>query len=58
MAQMSLASLGEGHLLKHPLRVHYSIRGSGRGVQAASSPEARRFVMEMFPRATVTGVRR
>ena len=41
-------------------RVHYSIRGSGRDitVQAESSAEARRMVMEMFPGAVVTGVRR
>lgn len=39
-------------------RVHYSIRGSGRDitVQAESSPEARRTVMDMFPGAVVTGV--
>jgi hypothetical protein len=40
-------------------RVHYSIPGSGRDitVQAESSAEARRTVMEMFgPRAVVTGV--
>ncbi len=32
-------------------RVHYSIRGSGRDVtvQAESSAEARRTVMDMFP---------
>jgi hypothetical protein len=41
-------------------RVHYSIRGSGRDitVQAESSSEARRTVMEMFPVAVVTGVHR
>jgi hypothetical protein len=41
-------------------RVHYSIRGSGRDitVQADSSPEARRTVMEIFPGAAVTGVHR
>ena len=40
------------------LRVHYSVRGSGRDitVQAESSAEARRTVMEMFPGAVVTGV--
>jgi hypothetical protein len=39
-------------------RVHYSIRGSGRDVtvQAESSAEARRTVMDMFPGAVVTGV--
>ena len=41
-------------------RVHYSIHGSGRDVtvQAESSSEARRVVMDMFPGAVVTGVRR
>jgi hypothetical protein len=41
-------------------RVHYSIRGSGRDitVQAESSSEARRVVMDLFPGAVVTGVRR
>jgi hypothetical protein len=41
-------------------RVHYSIRGSGRDitVQAESSAEARRTVMEMLPGAVVTGVSR
>ena len=41
-------------------RVHYGIRGSGRAitVQAESSAEARRVVMEMFPGAIVTGVHR
>ncbi len=40
-------------------RVHYSIRGSGRDitVQAESSSEARRTVMEMFGKScVVTGV--
>ena len=42
-------------------RVHYSIRGSGRDitVQAESSAEARRTVMEMFGKnCVVTGVHR
>ena len=41
-------------------RVHYSVRGSGRNitVQAESSAEARRTVMEMIPGAVVTGVHR
>ena len=41
-------------------RVHYSIRGSGRDitVQAESSAEARRTVMDMFPGTVVTGVSR
>ena len=49
-----------GSALADSYRVHYSIRGSGRDitVQAESSPEARRTVMEMFPGAVVTGVSR
>ena len=41
-------------------RVHYSIRGSGRDitVQAESSAEARRTVMDMSPGAMVTGISR
>jgi hypothetical protein len=41
-------------------RVHYSIRGSGRDitVQAESSAEARRTVMDMFPGSVVTGAHR
>jgi hypothetical protein len=41
-------------------RAHYSIRGSGRDVtvQAESSSEARRTIMDMFPGAVVTGVHR
>jgi hypothetical protein len=41
-------------------RVHYSVHGSGRDitVQAESSQEARRTVMEMFPNAVMTGVHR
>jgi hypothetical protein len=39
-------------------RVHYSMRGSGRDVtvQAESSAEARRTVMDIFPGAVVTAV--
>ena len=39
-------------------RVHYNVRGSGRDVtvQAESSAEALRMVMEMFPGAVVTSV--
>ena len=42
-----------GSVLAGSFRVHYSIRGSGRdiAVQAESSAEARRTVMEMFPGA-------
>ena len=47
-----------GSVMAGSFRVHYSIRGSGRDitVQAESSAEARRTVMEMFPGAVVTGV--
>ena len=42
-----------GSALADTFRVHYSIRGSGRDitVQAESSAEARRTVMDMFPGA-------
>lgn len=41
-------------------RVHYNVRGSGRDitVQAQSSSEARRTVMDIIPGAVVTGVHR
>jgi hypothetical protein len=41
-------------------RVHYSIKGSGHDItlQAESSAEARRVVMDMFPGAAVPGVSR
>jgi hypothetical protein len=56
---MALLLLG-GSAWADSYRVHYSIRGSGRDitVQAESSAEARRVVMEMFPGAVVTGVSR
>jgi hypothetical protein len=49
-----------GSVFADTFRVHYSIRGSGRDVtvQAQSSSEARRTVMEIFRGAVVTGVRR
>jgi hypothetical protein len=49
-----------GTTVADTFRVHYSIRGSGRDitVQAESSSEARRTVMDMFPGAVVTGVHR
>ena len=49
-----------GSALADSYRVHYSIRGSGRDitVQAESSAEARRTVMDMFPGEVVTGVHR
>jgi hypothetical protein len=41
-------------------RVHYNLRGSGRDitVQAESSAEARRTLMDLIPAAVVTGVHR
>jgi hypothetical protein len=41
-------------------RVHYNVRGSGRDitVQAESSAEARRTVMDLIPGVVVTGVHR
>jgi hypothetical protein len=49
-----------GSVFAGTFRVHYSIRGSGRDitVQAESSAEARRTVMDIFPGAVVTGVHR
>jgi hypothetical protein len=49
-----------GSTLADTFRVHYSIRGSGRDitVQAESSAEARRTVMDMFPGVVVTGAHR
>jgi hypothetical protein len=49
-----------GAVLADTYRVHYSVRGSGRDitVQAESSAEARRTVMDMFPGAVVTGAHR
>jgi hypothetical protein len=65
-SKLASATSGEklligGKVLAGSFRVHYSIRGSGRDVtvQAESSAEARRTVMEMFgPHAVVTGVHR
>jgi hypothetical protein len=49
-----------GSAFADAFRVHYSIRGAGRDitVQAESSAEARRTVMEMIPGAVVTGIHR
>ena len=50
-----------GNALADTFRVSYSLRGSGRKitVQAESSSEARRTVMDMFgPHCVVTGVHR
>ena len=56
---LALATLA-GSAFAGSYRVHYSVRGSGRDitVQAESSAEARRTVMDMFPGAVVTGVHR
>jgi len=55
-----LAGAFAGSALADSFRVHYSIRGAGRDVtvQAESSAEARRTVMDMFPGAVVTGAHR
>ncbi len=55
---LSIALLIAGDAISATFRVHYSIRGSGRDitVQAESSSEARRVVMDMFLGAVVTGV--
>jgi hypothetical protein len=49
-----------GNAFAGSYRVHYNVRGSGRDitVQAESSAEARRTVMDMIPNAVVTGVHR
>jgi hypothetical protein len=49
-----------GSALAGSYRVHYNVHGSGRdiSVQAESSAEARRTVMDMFPGSVVTGVHR
>jgi hypothetical protein len=57
---ISIALLLAGSAFAGTFRVHYSIRGSGRDitVQAESSSEARRVVMDLFPGAVVTGAYR
>ena len=59
LALAALLLLG-GNAFAGSYRVHFNVRGSGRDVtvQAESSAEARRTVMEMFPGAVVTGVHR
>ena len=48
-----------GGALAGTFRVHYNVRaGRDVTVQAESSAEARRTVMEMFPGCVVTGVSR
>jgi hypothetical protein len=49
-----------GPALAGTFRMHYNIRGSGHAitVQAESSTEARRVVMQIIPGATVTGAHR
>ena len=53
---IALASLA-GSAFAGSFRVTYSIHGSGKRitVQAESTQEARRTVMDMFPGAVVTG---
>jgi hypothetical protein len=64
MRKLTLALAGLlllcGSVLADSYRAHYAIARSGRDitVQAKSSAEARRTVMDMFPGAVVTGVHR
>jgi hypothetical protein len=53
----TLLLLAGGSALAASYRVHYILRGSGRDVtvQAQSTPEARRVVMDMFHDAVVAG---
>jgi len=55
-----LAAMTSAAAWADTFRVHYNVRGAGRDitVQAESSAEARRTVMDMIPGAVVTGVRR
>jgi hypothetical protein len=60
IATFTIALLVLSNAWAGTFRVHYSLRGSGRDItiQADSSSEARRTVMDMFPGAVVPGVRR
>lgn len=57
---IALALFLGGSAFAGTFRVHYNVRGSGRDitVQADSSAEARKTVMDMIPKAVVTGVHR
>ena len=54
---LTIALLLAGSAFADPYRVTYTLRGSGKKitVEAQSSAEARRTVMDMFPGAVVTG---
>ena len=54
---ISIALLLAGSALADTYRVSYTLRGSGKKItiQAESSSEARRVVMDMFPGCYVTG---
>ena len=54
---ISIALLLAGSALADTYRVSYTLRGSGKRItiQAESSSEARRVVMDMFPGCYVTG---
>ena len=54
---ISIALLLAGSALADTFRVSYTLRGSGKKItiQAESSSEARRVVMDMFPGCYVTG---
>jgi hypothetical protein len=60
MLTLTALLLLAGSAFADSYRVHYSIRGSGRDitVQAESSAEARRVVMQIIPGAVVTGAHR
>ena len=60
IVSISIALLIASSAFADSFRVHYNVRGSGRDitVQAESSSEARRVVMDMIPGAVVTSVHR
>ena len=60
LSVLTVLLLFAGSVMADLYRVHYSVRGSGRDitVQAESSSEARRTVMDMFPGAVMTAVHR
>ena len=57
---ISIALVLAASAFADPYRVSYTLRGSGKKItiQAESSSEARRVVMELFPGAVVTGAHR
>jgi hypothetical protein len=57
LISISIALLFAGSALANTFRVTYTFRGLGKRItiQAESSAEARRTVMDLFPGAIVTG---